>query len=182
MTRLALIAAALVAVMVPTVGALVAPRAVVSRRTTTSLKMSSPSDQDKEDAVKKAIAMMSGQGDGALETPDMVQGRIQALVDQHQVLLFMKGAKSFPQCGFSDTATKVLNSIEDVIEDFGDYHTVDVLSDPMIREGIKLFSQWPTIPQLYVGGEFIGGCDIILELYENGELKELVEQAVQAKA
>jgi monothiol glutaredoxin len=96
--------------------------------------------------------------------------RIQALVENHPVLLFMKGSKLFPQCGFSNTAVQILNS-------FGvDYHTVDVLSDESIRSGIKDFSQWPTIPQLYLNGEFIGGSDIMIEMYQNGELGEIIEK------
>lgn len=92
---------------------------------------------DNDDVLNRAIEMMSGKAPaGEVETPDMVQARIQKLVDQHPILLFMKGAKSFPQCGFSDTATKILDRL-----DAGDYHAVDVLSDPMIREGIKVYSQ-----------------------------------------
>jgi monothiol glutaredoxin len=121
--------------------------------------------------------MMSGGGQDQFETPDMTQARVQALVDQHAVLLFMKGAKSFPQCGFSDTATKILDSFEDII----DYHTVDVLADSAIRDGVKIFSQWPTIPQLYIGGEFIGGSDIMLDLYQSGELKELIMKVAEVK-
>jgi monothiol glutaredoxin len=110
--------------------------------------------------------MMSGGGQqDEFETPDMTQARIQTLVDTHTVLLFMKGAKSFPQCGFSDTATKILDSFEDMVEE---HHTVDVLADSAIREGVKIFSQWPTIPQLYVDGEFIGGSDIMIDMYQSG--------------
>lgn len=106
------------------------------------------------------------------ETPEMTQERIQALVDNHPVLLFMKGSKLFPQCGFSNTAVQILNS-------YGiDFHTVDVLSDEAVRSGVKEFSQWPTIPQLYVTGEFIGGSDIMIEMYQNGELGEMIEKAV----
>ena len=94
--------------------------------------------------------------------------RIQTLVDNHKVLLFMKGSKFFPQCGFSDTATKILERIGCEFKD------VDVLADEAIRQGIKEFSQWPTIPQLYVGGEFIGGSDIMLEMFESGELGKLI--------
>jgi monothiol glutaredoxin len=119
--------------------------------------------------------MMSGGGADEFETPDMTQARIQTLVDQNPVLLFMKGSKSFPQCGFSDTATKILGSFDDKI----DFHAVDVLADAAVREGVKGFSQWPTIPQLYVDGEFIGGCDIMIEMYENGEMKELIEKVAE---
>ena len=105
------------------------------------------------------------------ETPEDTKERIQNLVDNNPVLLFMKGSKLFPQCGFSNTATQILNS-------FGiEYHTVDVLADENIRQGVKEFSQWPTIPQLYVAGEFIGGSDIMIELYQSGEMGEMIEKA-----
>lgn len=88
------------------------------------------------------------------ETPEDTKERIEALVENHPVLLFMKGSQLFPQCGFSNTAVQILNTFS------LDFHSVDVLSDSAIREGIKDFSQWPTIPQLYVAGEFLGGCDM----------------------
>ena len=97
--------------------------------------------------------------------------RIQSLVTKHPVLLFMKGSKLFPQCGFSNTATQILNSFNI------DFHTVDVLSDEKIRQGIKEYSNWPTIPQLYVAGEFLGGSDIMIEMYQSGELGEMIEKA-----
>lgn len=90
--------------------------------------------------------------------------RIGALIEGNNVMLFMKGTPGTPQCGFSATLVQILNSL------ISDYATFDVLSDPEIREGIKLYSSWPTIPQLYVKGEFIGGCDIVRELYAAGEL------------
>ena len=96
----------------------------------------------------------------ATETRD----RIQQLVDQNAVLLFMKGNRSQPQCGFSATVVRILDSL------LPDYQTFDVLSDHEVREGVKVFSSWPTIPQLYVKGEFVGGCDIIQEMAQNGEL------------
>ncbi|CAJ1958324.1 unnamed protein product [Cylindrotheca closterium] len=105
------------------------------------------------------------------ETPKITEGRIQELVDTHPVLLFMKGSKLFPQCGFSNTAVQILQSYDI------DFHSVDVLSDEAIRSGVKDFSQWPTIPQLYVAGEFIGGSDIMIELYQTGELGEMIEKA-----
>jgi monothiol glutaredoxin len=83
----------------------------------------------------------------------------------------MKGSKLFPQCGFSNTATQILNSFNI------DFHTVDVLSDEKIRQGIKEYSNWPTIPQLYVAGEFLGGSDIMIEMYQSGELGEMIEKA-----
>jgi monothiol glutaredoxin len=105
------------------------------------------------------------------ETPDVIKERINDLITEHPVVLFMKGSKLFPQCGFSNTAIQVLNSYNIP------FHTVDVLSDQNIRTGIKEFSQWPTIPQLYVCGEFIGGSDIMIEMYQSGELGEMIEKA-----
>jgi monothiol glutaredoxin len=105
------------------------------------------------------------------ETPAGAQERVGALVENHPVLLFMKGSKLFPQCGFSNTAIQILQSYDIP------FHTVDVLSDENIRSGVKDFSQWPTIPQLYVAGEFVGGSDIMIELYQTGELGEMIEKA-----
>ncbi len=90
--------------------------------------------------------------------------RIRGLIESNRVLLFMKGTRQAPQCGFSATVIEILDGVLE------EYATIDVLSDPALREGVKLFSSWPTIPQLYVEGEFIGGCDIVSELYETGEL------------
>ena len=92
--------------------------------------------------------------------------KIQQTISDHSILLFMKGDKQQPQCGFSAQVVQILNSYE------VDYHTVNVLEDWDIREGIKEFSQWPTIPQLYVEGKFLGGCDITMELHRKGELKK----------
>ena len=94
-----------------------------------------------------------------------VTARIQKLVDENKVLLFMKGTKSFPQCGFSSRVVEILKK-EGV-----PFETVNVLTDPELREGIKTFSSWPTLPQLYVGGKFIGGCDIVNEMHQTGKLK-----------
>ena len=97
-----------------------------------------------------------------------VNERIDALVKGNDVVLFMKGTALFPQCGFSSRAIAIL-------EDLGvPYETVDVLQDQEIRQGIKEYSDWPTIPQLYVKGEFVGGSDIMMEMFESGELKSLV--------
>jgi monothiol glutaredoxin len=107
--------------------------------------------------------------DGALQ-------RIGDLVASNEVLLFMKGTPLFPQCGFSSKAVAIL-------EHLGvEYGTVDVLQDADIRQGIKQFSDWPTIPQLYVAGEFVGGSDIMMEMYEAGELQELMEEKGLVKA
>jgi monothiol glutaredoxin len=92
--------------------------------------------------------------------------RISALVQSSPVFLFMKGTPDAPQCGFSAQVIQILGRL---VPEFGSH---DVLSDPEVREGIKEFSDWPTIPQLYVKGEFMGGCDIVLEMYENGELQD----------
>lgn len=98
-----------------------------------------------------------------------IKERIQKLVDEQDVVLFMKGTKHFPQCGFSATVVEVLKRTG---TDFAD---INVLQDPEIRQGIKDFSDWPTIPQLYVRGSFIGGCDIVREMYQNGELQSLLD-------
>lgn len=96
--------------------------------------------------------------------------RIQREIDAHPVILFMKGDKLFPQCGFSARVVQVLNRMG------VEYQTVNVLEDAEIREGIKAFSQWPTIPQLYIKSEFVGGCDIVVDMYQNGELDSLLDE------
>ena len=94
--------------------------------------------------------------------------RIDALVKANDVVLFMKGTALFPQCGFSSRAVSILDHLG------VPYETVDVLQDPEIRDGIKTYSDWPTIPQLYVKGEFVGGSDIMMEMFQSGELQQLV--------
>ena len=94
------------------------------------------------------------------------KNRLDDLVKKNRVLLFMKGDRSVPQCGFSATVVQILDSL------LPDYATVDVLRDPAIRDGVKAYSQWPTIPQLYIDGEFLGGCDIVREMYSSGELQQ----------
>jgi monothiol glutaredoxin len=103
---------------------------------------------------------------------DATRQRIQSLIDSDRVVLFMKGERRFPQCGFSAQVVQILDSL------VPEYTTFDVLADPAVRQGIKEFSSWPTIPQLYVRGEFVGGCDIVTEMYRSGELKD----ALQAEA
>ena len=93
--------------------------------------------------------------------------RIEQEVASHQVVLFMKGTPIFPQCGFSATVVQVLSHLG------VQFKSVDVLTEPAIRDGIKQYSNWPTIPQLYVENEFVGGCDIIREMYESGELEQM---------
>ena len=98
--------------------------------------------------------------------PPELQSRIQGIVDSGPTVLFMKGNPAAPQCGFSAQVVQVLNRL------LPQYQTFDVLSDSEVREGVKEFSDWPTIPQLYVGGEFMGGCDIVKEMYDSGELHD----------
>jgi monothiol glutaredoxin len=99
---------------------------------------------------------------------DPTHDQIDELVKSNKVLLFMKGNRQTPQCGFSATVVQVLDQL------LPEYATVDVLQHPEIRAGIKEYSSWPTVPQLYIDGEFQGGCDIIREMYENGELQKLL--------
>jgi monothiol glutaredoxin len=101
-----------------------------------------------------------------------VQQRISDLVNQHRVVLFMKGTAQFPMCGFSGRAVQILKACG--VEDL---KTVNVLEDEEIRQGVKEFANWPTIPQLYVKGEFVGGSDILMEMYQAGELQQMLAQA-----
>ena len=104
------------------------------------------------------------------DTPaNQVGERLDTLVNANEIVLFMKGTPLFPQCGFSSRAIAILENLG------APYETVDVLADQEIRQGIKQYSDWPTIPQLYVKGEFVGGSDIMMEMFESGELKTLIE-------
>ncbi|HUN40062.1 MAG TPA: Grx4 family monothiol glutaredoxin [Acetobacteraceae bacterium] len=96
--------------------------------------------------------------------------RIQGEIEANPVMLYMKGTPMFPQCGFSARVVQILSHLNVPFE------SANVLEDMELREGIKQFSQWPTIPQLYVGGEFVGGCDIIMEMFQSGELETLLEE------
>jgi monothiol glutaredoxin len=100
------------------------------------------------------------------------QQRIKQIVDEHTVVLFMKGNAQFPMCGFSGRAIQILKACG-----VDEFKTVNVLDDEGVRQGIKEFSNWPTIPQLYVKGEFIGGSDIMMEMYQSGELQQLFAAA-----
>ena len=102
-------------------------------------------------------------------TPELKKA-IDTLVKENHVVLFMKGTKDFPQCGFSARVVQVLDMMG------VDFIDINVLEDMAIREGIKDYSDWPTIPQLYINGEFVGGCDIVTEAYQSGELKEMLKQ------
>ncbi|NJO79312.1 MAG: Grx4 family monothiol glutaredoxin [Cyanobacteria bacterium RM1_2_2] len=104
-------------------------------------------------------------------TPELQQ-RLDSLVQQNKIMVFMKGTKLMPQCGFSNNVVQILNVLG------VPYETLDVLADPEIRQGIKEYSSWPTIPQVYINGEFVGGSDIFIELYNNGELQQIVEVAL----
>ena len=108
-------------------------------------------------------------------TPDSL-ARIAEIVGKNDIVLFMKGTALFPQCGFSSRAIAILDRLG------AKYETVDVLQDPEIRQGIKEYSDWPTVPQLYVKGEFVGGSDIMMEMFQAGELQQLLEEKQIAKA
>jgi monothiol glutaredoxin len=98
-----------------------------------------------------------------------VQERIRQTVTGNKVVLYMKGTPHFPQCGFSANAVQILKA-----SGVGEFKSVNVLEDPEVRQGIKEFANWPTIPQLYVNGEFVGGSDIMMEMYESGELQKVL--------
>ena len=102
------------------------------------------------------------------ETQTEASSRIAEIVNKNDVVLFMKGTPLFPQCGFSSRAIAILDRLG------ATYETIDVLQDPDIRQGIKAYSDWPTVPQLYVRGEFVGGSDIMMEMFESGELQQLL--------
>ena len=106
---------------------------------------------------------------------DIVE-KIESAVKENKIMIFMKGNRSFPQCGFSATTVAIFDELG------VPYATADVLSDPELRDAIKRYSNWPTIPQVYVDGKFVGGCDIIREMHETGELETLVKAAVGASA
>lgn len=104
-------------------------------------------------------------------TPE-TKAKIDRLVDENKIMVFMKGSKLMPQCGFSNNVVQILNTLG------VPYETLDILADPEIRQGIKEYSSWPTIPQIYIDGEFVGGSDIAIELYQSGELQQMVEVAL----
>ncbi|XGB43123.1 MAG: Grx4 family monothiol glutaredoxin [Nodosilinea sp. LVE1205-7] len=101
-----------------------------------------------------------------------VQQRIDQLIKTNKVMVFMKGTKLMPQCGFSNNVVQILNFLG------APFETFDVLADPDIRQGIKDYSNWPTIPQVYLNGQFLGGSDILIELYQNGQLQEMIQVAL----
>ena len=101
-----------------------------------------------------------------------VKAKIDKLVSENKIMVFMKGSKLMPQCGFSNNVVQILNTLG------VPYETLDILADPELRQGIKEYSNWPTIPQIYIDGEFVGGSDIAIELYQSGELQQMVEVAL----
>ncbi len=104
-------------------------------------------------------------------TPEL-KAKLDKLVQDNKILVFMKGSKLMPQCGFSNNVVQILNTLG------VPYETIDVLADAEIRQGIKEYSNWPTIPQIYINGEFIGGSDIAIEHYQSGELQQMAEVAL----
>ena len=103
---------------------------------------------------------------------ETLRARIQTLLDAHPVVLFMKGTKSFPKCGFSATVIEVLKRVD------ADFHAVNILADAELRQGMKDYANWPTFPQLYVQGRLVGGCDIVRDMYQAGELRPIVDRAL----
>ncbi|CAJ1822266.1 unnamed protein product [Sphenostylis stenocarpa] len=104
-------------------------------------------------------------------TPQL-KSTLDTVIASNKIVLFMKGTKDFPQCGFSNTVVQILKSLNVPFE------TINVLENDLLRQGLKEYSSWPTFPQLYIEGEFFGGCDITVEAYKNGELQELLEKAI----
>lgn len=102
-----------------------------------------------------------------------ISDQIKKVIDENDILLFMKGSPDFPQCGFSGRAVQILEACG------AKFGSVDVLSNDQVREGIKQYSNWPTIPQLYIKGEFVGGSDIMMEMYQNGELQKKVDSVTE---
>ncbi|PZO49881.1 MAG: Grx4 family monothiol glutaredoxin [Phormidesmis priestleyi] len=100
------------------------------------------------------------------------KAKIDSLIEQNKILVFMKGTKLMPQCGFSNNVVQILNMLGTP------YETIDVLADSEIRQGIKEYSSWPTIPQIYINGEFVGGSDILIKMYQDGNLQETVAVAL----
>jgi monothiol glutaredoxin len=108
------------------------------------------------------------------KSPEDVKAEIDADVKRHPIVIYMKGNARAPQCGFSARVVDIFNQVG------APFETRNVLADPAIRQGVKEYTDWPTIPQIFVAGEFIGGCDITIEMFENGELKTLVEETLQS--
>lgn len=103
---------------------------------------------------------------------EQLKQRIEGILGSNKIVLFMKGTKSFPQCGFSATVVEVLKRMD------AEFHTVDILKDADLRQGMKEYANWPTFPQLYVEGRLVGGCDIVRDMYQSGELQPIVDRAL----
>lgn len=103
---------------------------------------------------------------------EQLKQRIEGILGSNKIVLFMKGTKSFPQCGFSATVVEVLKRMD------ADFHGVDILKEPELRQGMKEYANWPTFPQLYVDGRLVGGCDIVRDMYQSGELQPIVDKAL----
>ena len=103
---------------------------------------------------------------------EQLRQRIEGILGSHKIVLFMKGTKSFPQCGFSHQVVEVLKRLN------ADFQTVNILQDPDLRQGMKDYASWPTFPQLYIEGRFVGGCDIVTQMFEGGELQPIVDKAL----
>ena len=143
-----------------------------------SSKLSMQGEAELDDATRGKLETLVGENKVSTSSPfslahvpPITFSKTTFILISVKVLLFMKGNKLFPQCGFSNTACRILDSIN------MPYETVNVLDDDHIRNGVKVFSSWPTIPQLYVGGEFLGGADIMIEMYQSGELAEVIKVA-----
>jgi monothiol glutaredoxin len=131
------------------------------------------------DSARQVVLDLSGiaglPDNGGFESMD-VNERIKQQLESHPVLLYMKGTPDFPQCGFSAKTVSVLRAVG------AKFAYINIFEDPEIREGLKRYSNWPTYPQLYVNGELIGGCDIAVELYQSGELQQMIESAGATQA
>jgi len=125
--------------------------------------------------VRVSASTLTGRCSVSKSLDEGIRGSIEALLNAHSVLLFMKGTRAQPQCGFSAATVNILDMFA------SEYETVDVLADAALREGIKTYAQWPTVPQLYVNGELIGGCDIVTELFESGELFDVLGLKLPAR-
>jgi len=120
----------------------------------------------------KCRAGLGPSGTTGMELRPELQEAVEKLLAENKVVLFMKGNKLFPQCGFSNTCVMILNEMN------VPYETVNILESDELRHGMKVYSNWPTFPQLYIDGEFFGGCDITIDAFQSGELKEVLEKAM----
>lgn len=127
--------------------------------------------QQTGNAARRVHRQAYGSGPAGTGISPELKAALDKFINQHPVVLFMKGTKQFPQCGFSNTCVQIFNMLGT------SYETVNILEDELLRSGMKEYSQWPTFPQVYIDGEFFGGCDILIESYQKGELPEILEAA-----